>query len=246
MKPLITILERKQIAPKFSEHDLINLNEHLRSLTSHEALYHLQQRYGKIIQPIDYYTAGDPFGDEGGPDCKLPFVLEVPIGFVTGRLKRQEFIDYLDKLMWYITEDFGVKNKKWEIGIEPVEADNVTEWVHLHKYVYHITSTSRTKIKDFCPDTITGIGLRPRNSDYRYFPKRVHFICPDNNDQFHDEIKLLRKQLEIPNHELRIFRIELNKLNKNVQFYHDPMYPEKNYIYSFVKFPWDVMTEIKL
>ena len=64
--------------------------------------------------------------------------------------------------------------------------------------------------------------------------------------QFKDELYTLIKQLGISLSELRIFRIDLNKLNKNVQFYRDAMYDERNYIYAFVKFPWDVMTEIKL
>ena len=237
MKPLITVLDRNRVAPKFSERDLVNLNEHLRSLTSDEVLYHLQWKYGKTIQPVSHYS---DYGSE-----MEAFVIEVPIGFVNSRLKKQEFVDYLDKLMWYITDDFGVDNKKWKIGIEPVESDNVTEWVHQHKYIYHITSSSRTK-NEFCSDTVTGIGLRPRNSNYRYFPKRVHFICPDNDMQFKDELCTLIKQLGISLSELRIFRIDLNKLNKNVQFYRDAMYDERNYIYAFVKFPWDVMTEIKL
>lgn len=237
MKPLINILGLPKVQPKFSEHDLVNLNEHLRSLTSDEVLYHLQQQYGKTIRPAGHYS---DYGSE-----MEAFVIEVPIGLVNSRLKRQEFVDYLDKLMWYITDDFGVENKRWKIGLEPVESDNVTEWVHQHKYIYHITSVSRTR-NEFCTDTITGIGLRPKNSKYRYFPKRVHFICPDNDNQFHNEVELIRKQLGIPIRELRIFRIELNKLNKNVQFYRDAMYDERNYIYSFVKFPWDVMTEIKL
>lgn len=234
MKSLLDSLAKIN-APK-SDYDLTNLNEHLRSLTSDEALYHLQQEYDKTIQPIGQYS---DVGKTRG------FVIDVPVGFVNSSHKRQQFIDYLDKLMWYITIDYGVKNKMWRIGIEPVEADNVTEWVHRHDYIYHITSTSRTS-NIFCPDTVTGIGLRPRRSNYRHFPKRVHFICPDNGSQFKNEVYTLIKQLSIPLSELRIFRIELRKLNKNIQFYRDTMYDEKGFIYAFVKFPWDVMDEIKL
>lgn len=43
---------------------------------------------------------------------------------------------------------------------------------------------------------------------------------------------------------VRIFRISTEKLHKGIQFYHDTMYREKNYVYAFVKFPWDVMEEV--
>lgn len=236
MKSLSEIISSTpKYPPSYSEADLINLNEHLRSLTPDELLFKLRRMVSDKIVPVGHY---------GDNQIKMAMVLDIPIGVVNSRIKKEQFVKLLDSMMWYITQDFGKADKKWRIGVEPVQADDVTQWVQSHDYIFHITSKERTQ-NQYSGDTIEDIGLRPRKANYRYFPKRIHFICPDNGAQFKEQLFQLVNQLQIKLENLRIFRIDLSKL-RGVNFYRDPMYDEPNFIYAFVKIPWDYMEEIKL
>ena len=233
--------------PVLSVKDLANTNEHLRSLTDNEIKYQLP----KLYPGIEFFG---PIGADHNGNLHS-WHIKVPAGHINSNKKWESFVNALDSMMWYITINYKSNDirevggrKCWYMDIEPVQADDVTKMVHKVGHLFHITDGSRLR-NEYTDDTITNIGLRAKGwakTKYRYFPNRIHFICPADGKDFKECLYQIINDLGLNLDELRIFSVDVSKLNKNIRFYHDPVYPDKRYVYSFINMPWSIMSEIKI
>lgn len=221
--------------------EMIDINEHLKSLPYDMVIYYIEQYFKNYknfyIEKEESFSKGD----------RSTTIIRLPEYLRTDLKKRQQLVDRLDEMLWYISYDYGVRDGDWCVVIEPIHTKDMSKYVRSLPYIYHISSKLRTK-NDYVSDTIKDIGLRPRGKDwnkgdYRTFTKRVHFIAPASDKELKQMIWELMRQLRISISDLRIFRIKTNKL-KYITFYHDSSYINDHYIYAFVNIPWSEMEEI--
>lgn len=224
----------QKLKPILSENDLVNLNEHLISLDNASLLKQLQRIFSEKIRLVGMFSDRTE---------RYAMRIVVPVGVINSQLKREKFLDFLDKAQWYITNEYPPKDKLKILDIEPIYSESVTDFVYKHKYIYHITSKQRTK-NPYTSDTVTDKGLRPRKgTTYRYFPSRVYFICGDDIKRVCNEVM---DDLDIKESDVRIFRIDVSKLPKGINFYQDSMYDIDNFFYAYIKMPWEIMDEITI
>ena len=153
--------------------------------------------------------------------------------------KDNKFISLLQFYNYYITKEFYDS-----FVVSPLYPENVTGQVNKEKHLYHFTTGNNE-------ESILKNGLRSKNGDYRYFPKRVYLystdknITPKNiNDDKNVEIfvKKILNDFDIDEYGVTIFEIDKEKLN-NIDFYTDDYMDEKESVFIYSNIPAEAITK---
>ena len=153
--------------------------------------------------------------------------------------KDSKFISLLQFYNYYITKEFYDS-----FVVSPLYPENVTGQVNKEKHLYHFTTGNNE-------ESILKNGLRSKNGDYRYFPKRVYLystdksITPKNiNDDTNIEIfvKKILNEFDIDEYGVTIFEIDKEKLN-NIDFYADDYMDEKESVFIYSNIPAEAITK---
>jgi len=147
--------------------------------------------------------------------------------------KDNKFISLLQFYNYYITKEFYDS-----FVVSPLYPENVNGQVNKEKYLYHFTTGNNE-------ESILKNGLRSKNGDYRYFPKRVYLYSTDKNitpKNINDDknveifIKKILNEFDIDEYGVTIFEIDKEKLN-NIDFYADDYMDEKESVFIYSNIP---------
>ena len=153
--------------------------------------------------------------------------------------KDEKFISLLQFYNYYITKEFYDS-----FVVSPLYSENVTEQVKKNKHLYHFT-TGNNK------ESILKNGLRSKNGEYRYFPKRVYLYSTDknitpkniNDDKDIEEfVKKILNKFDIDEYGVTIFEIDKEKLS-NIDFYTDDYMDEKESVFIYSNIPAEAITK---
>ena len=171
---------------------------------------------------------------------KKSFLIELEDYTQMNKIKKDErFISLLQFYNYYITKEFYDS-----LVVSPLYSENVTDEVKKAKHLYHFTTGNNE-------ESILKNGLRSKNGDYRYFPKRVYLystdknITPKNiNDDKNIEIfvKKILNDFDIDEYGVTIFEIDKEKLN-NIDFYSDDYMNEKESVFIYSNIPAEAITK---
>ena len=154
-------------------------------------------------------------------------------------LKSEKFIDLLNRYGYYVTRS----GDGWG-SICPTYATDVYDQVYVknHGILYHFT----TKDKE---QSIIENGLRIKDNKYREFPKRIYLYSAltifDKDRKLLDEVKsFIQQVVTVFLQKVVIFKIDMNKISKNVNFYTDDYMDEEESVYTYTNIPPEAITKI--
>jgi len=162
---------------------------------------------------------------------------------------KDEF-DFDDEYFKNLVGWFGyyVSQPSNDIGfayICPTYAHDMSDMVYNKNkgILYHFTLEKNS-------ESILRNGLRIKDSTYRYFPRRIYLYSAinvlDKNRVILDEpykfcMKVVNTFLF---KNVAIFKIDMNKISKNITFYKDDMMEEENSVYVYNSIPPEAITKL--
>ncbi len=213
------------------------VNENLKSHDANKLQKKIKEYFPEY--KFDFYSTLDKKSLKDKYD-KKSFLIELEDYSKMNEIKKNEkFISLLQFYNYYITKEFY-----GSFVVSPLYSEKVTEEVKKNKHLYHFTTGNNEK-------SILNSGLRSKNDEYRYFPKRVYLystntnITPKNiNDNKDIEIfiKKILNEFDIDEYGVTIFEIDKEKLN-NIDFYTDDYMEEKESVYIYANIPVEAITK---
>lgn len=127
-------------------------------------------------------------------------------------------------------------NYDYSILISPIYSTNVTYKLNENNNIcYHFTTEEKI-------ESIFKNGLRCKQSDYRYFPKRIYLYITDNifdqNNKIKQNIYKFLKEIE------KTENIYAIKVNLNISIYQDDTMNDINSVYTYCNIPPKYLTLI--
>lgn len=147
----------------------------------------------------------------------------------------------LDKYMWVCTETRKFDNKYVIMLLEKILAENITDYVldNCSNHIYHIAHKQDAK-------SIDKSGIRPRG-EYessnsrragRFYPNRVYCVVAPDSDAAKMAITKIKDDKHYSWDEFVIYKIDISKYGRNLQFYRDPQtHPIGCAAYTYAMFP---------
>jgi len=188
---------------------------------------------------FDFYSTLEKKSLKNRYDNKS-FLIELDNYSDMNKIKNDEkFISLLQFYNYYITKEFYDS-----LVVSPLYSEKVTEQVNKTKHLYHFTTGNNE-------ESILNNGLRSKNGEYRYFPKRVYLYSTDKNitpKNINDDkniekfIKKILNEFDIDEYGVTIFEIDKDKLN-NIDFYTDDYMEEKESVFIYSNIPAEAITK---
>lgn len=141
---------------------------------------------------------------------------------------------------YFITNTY-IRLTKFVIFVEPFNPQEMSDYLYdkCHGVCYHICNKKST-------ESILKNGLRCKQAEYRYFPKRIYLYCTDKNIKKDDEFKQLF--YELTKHDCYknydILRINLNHFDFSI--YKDPYMKYKGAVFTYNNIPASLITKTKI
>lgn len=149
------------------------------------------------------------------------------------------FINLLDFFGYYVSKIYVDA-----LLICPKYSKNMNDLVYNknHGKLYHFTTSDHDK-------SILENGLRTRNKNYRFFPKRIYlysaFESLDKINKIKEYITKVVGQLRINRYGLSVFKIDLSKLNNEISFYKDDIMNDDNSVFTYTNIPKECIEKIE-
>ena len=149
------------------------------------------------------------------------------------------FTNLLDFFGYYVSKIYADA-----LLICPKYSKNMNDLVYSknHGKLYHFTTSDHDK-------SILENGLRTRNKNYRFFPKRIYlysaFESLDKINEIKEYITKVVGQLRINRYGLSVFKIDLSKLNNEISFYKDDIMNDDNSVFTYTNIPKECIEKIE-
>ena len=141
---------------------------------------------------------------------------------------------------YFITNTY-IRLGKFVIFVEPFIPKEMTDYLYNECYgvCYHICNKKST-------ESILKNGLRCKQAEYRYFPKRIYLYCTNKNIKKDDEFKQLF--YELTKHDCYknydVLKINLNHFN--CLLYKDPYMKYKGAVFTYNNIPASLISKTKI
>lgn len=162
-------------------------------------------------------------------------------------ITREEIINKMskDKDLENLIKFYGYyisKAKDDYILVCPLYAEYANDLVYKknHGILYHFTTSNNN-------ESILKNGLRCRQGTYRKFPERIYLYSKyklDNNIK--EFINKVTDTFKKEKYGISIFKINLNKIGKDISFYTDDYMDEEEAVYTYTNIPSECISKIKL
>lgn len=156
---------------------------------------------------------------------------------IINKMSKDEDLENLIKFYGYYIS----KAKDDYILVCPLYAEHANDLVYKenHGILYHFTTSNND-------ESILKNGLRCKQATYRKFPERIYLYSKyklDNNDKkFIDKVTDPFKRRK---YGISIFKINLNKIGKDISFYTDDYMEEDEAVYTYTNIPAECISKIK-
>lgn len=219
------------------ELDSFVVNENLKSHNAEKLQKKIKEYFPEYH--FDFYSTLEKKSLKNRYD-KKSFLIGLDEYTQLNKLKKdQKFISLLQFYNYYITKEFYDS-----IVVSPLYSENVTEQVKKNKHLYHFTTGNNE-------ESILKNGLRSKNGEYRYFPKRVYLYSTNKNitvknasddKDIEEFVKKILDEFDIDEYGITIFEIDKDKLN-NIEFYTDDYMDEKESVFIYSNIPAEAITK---
>lgn len=216
------------------------LNSHNKSILKRKLLQRFENDYRISFNDIE--------GQKDGYS-KTAFQMITEYTYTPDLLENKKFIALLQFYGYYLSYYLVVDNETATDGIipgtyytiAPTWAENMNNMVYNKNkgILYHFTLGSNK-------ESILKNGLRIKKSDYRDFPERIYLysyfgnILNNNKDYNYNIIRFIIDVIdidEIKKHGVSIFKVDLNKTSRHIDFYTDDAVENINSVYTYNNIP---------
>lgn len=156
---------------------------------------------------------------------------------IISKMSKDEDLENLIKFYGYYIS----KTKDDYILVCPLYAESANNLVYKenHGILYHFTTSNNDK-------SILKNGLRCKQGAYRKFPERIYLYSKYNLDDSDTEfINKVTDPFKRRKYGISIFKINLNKIGKDVSFYTDDYMDEDEAVYTYTNIPSECISKIK-